>query len=190
MFKSQLNEYCQKNKLPFPEYTSTIVAEQTFKINAVWNDSAYTLDETFPNKKSAEEAIAKLMFKTIVPKSTTIETNLSTENCVLVIDLDNQWSNCKEIQHTPFKQVIAVGGCRCPVEKVSFNCDNVVIEKVESTHKDAADYRLCWLVAENYKNWETSTSIYIISTDYAIQNIATMLNDKGYTAKFYTSLFV
>lgn len=186
MSKSKLNEYCQKNKLTFPEYTCTSVAEQTFKISAIWNGANYTLDETFPNKKSAEEAIAKVM----LPKPKPLQTNLNTEISVLIIDLDNQWSKCKEIQEYPFKQVIAVGGCRCPVEKVSFNCNDTIIEKIESTHKDAADYRLCWLVAENYKKWETTTPIYIISSDFSVQNIANMLNDKGYNTKFYTSLFI
>ncbi|KAK3017220.1 hypothetical protein RJ639_007138, partial [Escallonia herrerae] len=80
MHKNQLQEYAQKSALPLPSYHTVNEGyphAAKFRSTVLVNKTTYTSKLTFPNRKSAEQDVAKLAYDCIA-------SNFEQEGCPLI----------------------------------------------------------------------------------------------------------
>lgn len=193
-YKSQLNIYCQKNKIPFPNYhyiTSLQDGKIIFKSVCNFNNEVYTDTMFFNCKKDTDQNLAMFIINKINDTSKDIlsESSLNRfeeeSQIILIIDLDNQGNIKNYYNKLENYQVIAVGGVRTVLPEVIF--PNHIIYKTDNTNKDAADIEIAFTVGRllfQIKN----KSVYVFSNDYALQTLCSILEKYNCKTTYFCNI--
>lgn len=168
-YKSQINEYCQKNNLTIDYVTSKDKNEFISKlkikgIQEIFMGNGLNIKTSEENaSENAYNYISKMKIETFDPKS----------NKLLIIDLENCAGEfLKNIEK--FREWNIIGFCK----KNLFLDFKYPIIRTESTRKDAADIAIIIKLTE-YLRENKYLEIIILSRDHFAETTVECFNDKN-----------
>jgi len=191
-YKTELNEWCQKNKKQLPLYQSyeedQVGQFHQFRGKCLFENETFVTKETFITKKAASNAAAKLVLDKVSTVSTVSTSLGTTTKYYLIIDLDNQ--NIKNCIHDLAKneniKIIGIGGPRTIIPQIE--CSRFELSQTNLITKDAADIELAFKLGQLSSSLSPDTKIRVFSTDYALDALAKIMSRMGFDAKFSVNI--
>jgi len=196
--KSILNQLCQQQHQPRPEYIASEEGDWGWfaSCTAFGIIRESDVDGYFKRRKDAEQSAAYMMLLetdnviTVPPAAKTVpppppsSSSSQSPTTLLLVDLDNSPQILNRFSHS--NGVIIHGFCGPRYVIPQALPDTVTIHRAQTPLKEAADHYITFFAGR--LSTTTSTDeyfcIYVISTDYALANTVEFLKECGYQAKY------
>lgn len=184
-YRSILNEYCQKNKLPQPSYKTNSVDGVFSAVCTVAEFSTKRTTGKYFKKRDAEDESAKLMLElfesvSFKPNKKSKYAGKFDEKVLFVIDLDNANVDYTTlIEEYPLGFILACGGPRVVLNTVG-DGSQFKIWQTQSSLNDATDVELIWELALITQSLDKNIQVVIFSTDKIFANCVDILKKRGF----------
>jgi hypothetical protein len=198
-YKNKLQEFCQKDNLGFPIYTSTYT-DLLWKSSVSWNELKFNSTLEHNNKRSAEQDAAKnayVYFMTNINQcsskiNTTIDNQVDGEDLknpyktIILIDLENIQPDIFQISNGQLYEIHCFLSNFSTVNTQKYSNHSVHI--INSGANNAADHLLTFKTGELCTHNKPENTIFnIVSRDKTSEILVKILQDKGYKVIHYTS---
>ena len=183
MYKSKINEYCQKYELDRPEYItcmSEINKTPVFNSSVNFNGEIYTDKSVFSNKKLAEDNIAKIVYLRIQKNKKLKRIRYKGDkNILLCVDVENQPNIIEEIDEM-VEESQKLHICLC-ISKYHNQYNNMmkynnkyIVKAIDSSDKDSADILMVFYLGLVHYNYD---KIGIITHDHFAKPLCHLLDN-------------
>lgn len=175
--KNILQEYCQKNHIDLPVYTTTEIGNQRFESKLVWDECTYISHGN--SKKEAEKKVAKIVFDSIQTQIKKCKQTIT--DSIFFVDIENKPEFLRELKTQYHIETGLYGFAKKDHPSVIKNQNLGVCVCTSSGYRDAADILMIGTVFTLVETIPKNYWIYLVSSDHFVYGLRDILLEKGFT---------
>ena len=185
MYKNQLQEFCQKRKIPLPTYKTSKVKMGFISIVTIPYKGLTTQGNTKPTKKKAEISAAEELL-IVIKNNQTVTKYTSDQDIYVLIDMENiHMGDYFDLKCFSSKYKF-IGFATKNHSSLNVSSPNINVHTIESSRRDACDIMMIGYTSRLVMKLFGPTQIYIVTKDHFGEGLVDYINSLETGVEIYS----